>query len=787
MGENGSASDNNCPTEEILDVFETQPRDNSEDMTERKNKKRKRKDLRTENSVNKKMTEENSGVGFREVYEMLDSCSQESKKGRKKANKYLAAENGLDKELKEAGITTKKRKHKDLEAVDSLEKELEEENNCAAFKRTAETQDSRSFENAEGGKKKKKRDVKFEDSNENGYEEIPRRKEKKKKNDAGIQTEELSKKNSQTRESKGLLYDEIDERPLRYHGGEKDQFNGNSGEENPSEYISVKNDFLRKNSIKNEGSKSNGGKKAGAIDESVGSQSIRGNEITEKEKKKKKNKGLSQEKSEEEVRNSMGEIEESTDKTMGVDKSMSIDGLASKEKFKKKKKKKKNRVNGEENLDELEIFEKSSIGRTEVERSAKRKKNRAEGGRVEVKRRENTSNKDNLLHENVHKEKRIYNVAAEEAENPERLADGRSKKKRKNKQTERVIVSGDDDNHWGTGDANNSRKDADKSSTDDRSLYKKQKKVTFSSQVQVCDTEEMMDKEDSEDPGFPGEISDKQDQIVWGKRYSPEEDQAIRDAISKYIKEHGLAEAEGLQMILNCKKHTEVRNCWKEIAAALPWRPFKSVYVRGHILYERSNERCWTQDEIEGLRRLHDEHGKKWNKIAQVLGKCRYHVKDKWRAIRRGVMKQGALSQDEYQRLSDLVHYNLQLKLSEKEQECTHRRHRDNINWEAIADKMGTRDHVFCCKKWYGSFVSSLIEAGLWESGDDKVLLRRLLETNASNEEAVDWDDLVKGRSGEICKKRWKQMVRQLGEPRNKQLFEKIDLLVRRYAPELME
>ena len=32
------------------------------------------------------------------------------------------------------------------------------------------------------------------------------------------------------------------------------------------------------------------------------------------------------------------------------------------------------------------------------------------------------------------------------------------------------------------------------------------------------------------------------------------------------------------------------------------------------------------------------------------------------------------MSQDEYQRLSDLVHYNLQLKLSEKEQDHTHRR-----------------------------------------------------------------------------------------------------------------
>jgi len=80
-----------------------------------------------------------------------------------------------------------------------------------------------------------------------------------------------------------------------------------------------------------------------------------------------------------------------------------------------------------------------------------------------------------------------------------------------------------------------------------------------------------------------------------------------------------------------------------------------SVYFRAHVLYERSEERGWTEDEINALKRLHAEHGNNWKEISEFLGKSRYHVKNKWRSIKRTGLNSGHWSREEYQKLFDLV------------------------------------------------------------------------------------------------------------------------------------
>lgn len=327
-----------------------------------------------------------------------------------------------------------------------------------------------------------------------------------------------------------------------------------------------------------------------------------------------------------------------------------------------------------------------------------------------------------------------------------------------------------------------------KSSPADKSPpSKKQKKVTFSDQVEVFLISDREKEEKGKDCDDSAATSVEDSEVVWGKRFSKVEDNAIRNAISAYIKERGYEEEKGLHMVLNCMKNSEVRNCWKQIAASLPWRPLMSVYLRAHVLYERSENRGWTKDEISALKSLQAEHGNNWKKISEFLGKSRYHVKDKWRRIKRQGLNSGNWSRDEYQKLFDLVNQNMQLKSLEKEEKPTRNVLRDNINWEAIADKMETRDHVHCCKKWYYSLVSSMVQTGEWENEDDITLLRSLLETNASDEEAVDWDALVEGRSGVTCLKRWKQMVKHLGECHSMPFLEKLEMLVKRYIPDLIE
>ncbi|KAL2479253.1 DNA-binding protein REB1-like [Forsythia ovata] len=73
--------------------------------------------------------------------------------------------------------------------------------------------------------------------------------------------------------------------------------------------------------------------------------------------------------------------------------------------------------------------------------------------------------------------------------------------------------------------------------------------------------------------------NDEGDNLVRGKRFTREEDEIVEAAVYKYIEEHDLGE-EGLKMVLNSKKYPKVKNCWKEIRTAIPYRPHNAVYFR---------------------------------------------------------------------------------------------------------------------------------------------------------------------------------------------------------------
>ncbi|KAF3953123.1 hypothetical protein CMV_021399 [Castanea mollissima] len=281
------------------------------------------------------------------------------------------------------------------------------------------------------------------------------------------------------------------------------------------------------------------------------------------------------------------------------------------------------------------------------------------------------------------------------------------------------------------------RKDIETSDHNENSPLKRTpKRVSFSDNLVVFP---------SSDAPIEGN-SDQDDSLVRGKRFSQEEDEMVKKAVFDYIEEHQLGD-EGLNMVLHCKSHRKTKNCWKEIAAALPWRPTESVYYRAHILFERGENRKWTQEEYELIRSFHKKHGSEWKLMADALGKHRFHVKDTWRRIKLPNMKKGRWSQEEYQNLFDLVNLDLRMKASE-EKKSKH---------------------------------------GLWADADDYRLLDALYSLDACCIEDVDWDDLLEHRSGEVCQKRWDQMVKHLGEHSNKSFAEQVEVLSKRYRPDVLE
>ena len=52
--------------------------------------------------------------------------------------------------------------------------------------------------------------------------------------------------------------------------------------------------------------------------------------------------------------------------------------------------------------------------------------------------------------------------------------------------------------------------------------------------------------------------------------------------------------------------------------------------------------------------------------------------------------------------------------------------------------------------------------AGEWGSGDDRRLLRALLQAGAAEEFHVDWEALVPGRTSQQCRRRWRLMAKRV-------------------------
>ncbi|CAH9133289.1 unnamed protein product [Cuscuta epithymum] len=363
--------------------------------------------------------------------------------------------------------------------------------------------------------------------------------------------------------------------------------------------------------------------------------------------------------------------------------------------------------------------------------------------------------------------------ASESNRKNEGRVDKAKKKKKKNKKKKRGHDVGSLD---GERDSNINGKQVNRNSSKGKKQKSSKKNVTFSSEVEVFPASNFSEG---------GNDQNEEVKLVRGKRFSKEEDKIIKKAVYNYIEMHGLGE-EGLDMVLNSKSYPEVRHCWKDIAAAIPYRPLEAVYHRTQVLFRRLENHKWSEEEKQLVLKHQKLKGNQWRELADALGSHRFHVKDLWRRIHLPNLKRGHWSQDEYQNLFDLVNKDLQLRISE-EKKSKHGMLRDNVAWTAISNKLSTRTDSVCCVKWYGQLSSPMVAEGIWEDTDDFRMIDALYRMDATCVDNVDWDNLLEHRPGDICLKRWRQMVLHIGSYASKSFSEQVEVLANRYCPSLIE
>ncbi|XP_033145676.1 cyclin-D-binding Myb-like transcription factor 1 isoform X5 [Brassica rapa] len=439
----------------------------------------------------------------------------------------------------------------------------------------------------------------------------------------------------------------------------------------------------------------------------------------------------------------------------------------SKKSKKKRKKKQTDDLEVEEgNKDSTEDAEKAQTEDPEADLNKskkKRKKKHCDDPEVEEDNKDSTEDAE---------KRETENSEADLNKSPE-IAKKKSKKKKKKKQSEDPEAEVNKEK----------RRKKQKGSKSDEVLTtpspKSAKKVNFSDQVEVfpAESEEESDEDEEEE-------EEKVD-LVRGKRFTEEEDELIKKSVLEYVDNHALGD-EGINMVMNCKAHKQVRGCWKEIATALPWRPYTGVYYRAHTLFEEGSKGVWTKEDLELVVQHQKKRGNDWKVLADAMGKHRNHVKDAWRRIRLASKKRGHWSMKEYQSLFDLVNKDLRIKVF-KEKHSKHGMLRDNIPWMAISDELGTRDHAVCCMKWYDQLTSPMVAKGIWANVDDYRLLDELTNLDAACVDDVDWDNLLDNRDGDVCRSRWNQMANHIGIPGSKTFAEQVEILSQRYCPDIAE
>lgn len=94
-----------------------------------------------------------------------------------------------------------------------------------------------------------------------------------------------------------------------------------------------------------------------------------------------------------------------------------------------------------------------------------------------------------------------------------------------------------------------------------------------------------------------------------------------------------------------------------QIAAALPHRKFAAVWARLQRLTHPGNHKgAWTPEEDSKLLEFHGQHGSKWSKIGNMIGRLPEACRDRFRAIGMAPTKNvGHWNKEEEEALSSVI------------------------------------------------------------------------------------------------------------------------------------
>lgn len=276
-------------------------------------------------------------------------------------------------------------------------------------------------------------------------------------------------------------------------------------------------------------------------------------------------------------------------------------------------------------------------------------------------------------------------------------------------------------------------------------------------------------------------------------KFTEEERAILMAEMTKYVKAH--TGHEDLQWLLPKRGGKRVdadakKGCWSEIAKCLQGRTLKSIYAFGTRIIDPGNQMgAWTQDETNKLITLVEEHGRKWAKIADEIGRspeaCHLH----YRNVEGGANhKTGKWDESEVAKLYVLIKAQLTDK-GFKPDECnfetlkldTEIKQRVSIQWTKISKLLGSRNPQQCKDKFFQG-MQTVAQANKYKEKDDAAFLIRLQRTGARDARSVEWNELMPEKyPGTVLKGRWEELSRNVSEIKKLSFDKQVSAMIEFY------
>lgn len=227
------------------------------------------------------------------------------------------------------------------------------------------------------------------------------------------------------------------------------------------------------------------------------------------------------------------------------------------------------------------------------------------------------------------------------------------------------------------------------------------------------------------------------------RMFSLEEVAIVDSFIVAYCRLNNLTRTQICKRVWTMDKPKD--NFWEYLTKVLPYRSRASVYKHVRRQYHVFAVRAkWTEEEDKQLHKLAELTTTCWKQIGEAMNRMPEDCRDRWRNyLKCGENRvMNKWSEEEENMLRRIIIEFLS---------ATDRNSPGPINWTLVSEKMnGVRSRIQCRYKWNKLVRRELMERVKMMGSSTKIwLLNRLLDLNAPDESAVNWEYLSQSHHSE--------------------------------------